>query len=854
MQAAEGEGQDLQYPTIPFKNNFATWLACSQEVAMTSIRDDSSVDDNMSTSTIEDSAWDIIDEASVATSDDEDRNLSRQQTPSNDGLDQDNDARDGLDDDNNGENGNGLQSSHSHASLDSTLEDLASKAHESWASEATNLETPRQSYSGDGPTEDDFAYHEQDNIKFNEPTQNHPSHPFEVCHFIKEYQGQEGDGICHTFHLNPTPLRLNATLVQQMSPQLLNPNMPFRLLYIGSPAARRSIIQKISTALACSLSTNTNSLQSPSSRYSIVPISAFGGGSSPEVLLVDHMGLEINVEDCSTARYVKEELGIDGIVLITNESRRLQSIWDGTTFTLSGDYKLPSLAIIYVPENETALASETRVLAKHLLRRHDVPVLTICSAQSLYRPDEILRMQDRDLPHFCLEGHYPDQTRQLRRLPIDLSCFLAIDALQMNKNLASVIRDIAHPEDEDLPEVSNSDLASSSNNALAYWNGFVKSVSARIPPYSPSLIRYGLLILLGLLLSSGTMMTMQYTKPTFDATSNNMSIISAPVNNVPSSSVILTQPTSAQSTPIASVKTYTIEQLSTKSISPYTATDLTSLLLGSSNLTPNTSDEFKLHIIGDCHVVLRPPRWFTLLKKAPSLHFKISRQDQVVDYSSSTLFEGVYALKLSREEAHGPLNVTVWTTKKPKINETFQVDFGSPWLKVAGWKKATQVMTEQLREELRSAQTGLSQVYTHTSTCLQAFIQGTIQNAEAANREIERYRMKALDINEKVTDSVINQLQTLSHRIATSFVLGNTMTRSRFTSHAQHIQNEVSKVTGTVSKVWQSIERYREMHLVESQKQSLRLWWKIRGGPPARKIKTLSGGDEMKQISRAKVR
>ena len=819
---------------------------------MTSVRDDSSVDDNMSTSTIEDSAWDIIDEASVATSDDEDRNLSRQQTPSNDGLDRDHDNKEIADNGNNNRHGNGLQSSHSHASLDSTLEDLASKAHESWASETTKLETPRQPYIGRA-TEDNFAYHEQGGIKFDEPIEQHSSHAFEVSYFVKEFCGQERDRLCQTFNLGPPPLRLSGTLIQQMSPRLLNPGVSLKLLYIGSSIARQPIIQKLSTALACSLSTATSCLKPPSSRYSIVPISAFGGGSSPEVVLVDHMGLEIDVEDCLIAKYIREELGINAIVMNTTENRSVQSVWDGSSFALSGDYKLPDLAIICIPKNETALSSETRVLANHLLRRHDVPVLTICSADNLSRPDEVLRMHDRELPHFCLEGHYPDQTRQLKRLPIDLSSFLSVDALQMNRNLASVIRDVTQPEEGDLPDINCADSSATGHGALACLKGFVKSFFVWISPFSPSLLPCSLLLLLGLLLSSGALMGVHYTKPIFTLPENRTMMGSVWVGDVPGSTFTLASPpTSASKLSVVSVKAYTIEQVSTGNISPHTATDLTSLLLNSSSLAPNASDRFKLHIIGDCHVILRPPQWFNSLKKAPPLQFKISRQNGSVNYTVSTLFEGVFALKLPREEAHGPLNVSVWTTKKPKVNDTFQIDFGSPWLKVAGWKRATQLMTEQLREELRATQTGLSQAYMQTSTGLQALVQNTIQKAEVINREIEKYRMKVLDINEKATDSVVNQLKDLSSSITKS-VLGNIMARSRFTPDALRIQDEINKVANKALQLRQRIVKYRETHLVESQKLSLRLWWRIRGGPPRRQSKILGTEEKKKQKTGSKV-
>jgi hypothetical protein len=115
--------------------------------------------------------------------------------------------------------------------------------------------------------------------------------------------------------------------------------------------------------------------------------------------------------------------------------------------------------------------------------------------------------------------------------------------------------------------------------------------------------------------------------------------------------------------------------------------DLARSLLDPSVASLNESDQFKVHVIGDCHIILRPPRSFTLMKKRPKLYVEVSQNDHAVEHQLSKLFEGVYAVKLQREDAYGSMNVSVWIKSKPMFNQTYVVEFGTPWLKILGWKK-----------------------------------------------------------------------------------------------------------------------------------------------------------------------
>ena len=294
-----------------------------------------------------------------------------------------------------------------------------------------------------------------------------------------------------------------------------------------------------------------------------------------------------------------------------------------------------------------------------------------------------------------------------------------------------------------------------------------------------------------------------------------------------------------------------------------TKTELASFLPDSSRAI-NKSDKFKVHVIGDSHVILRPPPWFRMMKKSPALFFRITRQQKVLDYELSDLFDGVYALKLPREDAHGVLDISVWSTRKPRINETIQVDFGTPWLKVAGWQTAAQALTDQVREELHFAQSGLTKAYEHTSIGFQGFMRDAVRRAEHVLKEVEKVGLMSISQTAKRTEIMVSQSKDLTRAISETIHRQTERTSSRW-ANSLNLRKDIITYTRRMSALFahqaktlseaatglnvvalaQEIQDYRETHLQEAQKQALHMWWKLRGMPPTGKSK-LSQGERLK--------
>jgi hypothetical protein len=99
-------------------------------------------------------------------------------------------------------------------------------------------------------------------------------------------------------------------------------------------------------------------------------------------------------------------------------------------------------------------------------------------------------------------------------------------------------------------------------------------------------------------------------------------------------------------------------------------------------------------------MIIKAPAKLKVKRRDPSFKVSITRDTKLLDnLSLSKLFDGVYTVQIDRGDAYGPLNVTI-TTVKAGINEVHEVDFGTPWLKAAGWKKAA----SRAQEDIGAAQ------------------------------------------------------------------------------------------------------------------------------------------------------
>lgn len=826
---------------------------------MSSQHDDNSCDDT--TSSLGDSSYDFVDDRSIATTDDEDQSAMAESIASSDGHDFDQPDVPQLQ---GRSKDKGDQSSHSQVFDSSSCQKTYPESDPRSSGRERDLQAPTDQIRLKN------LHEQQEVIEFVEPsiTNFNFSRPVEVSHTLKIVDSQHAP--TNDFYLNmlePRSEKVALTVRQTMvSHGLQLRGRPYKILYLGDSSMRDAITQKIATALAVSLNdgSSPNSENPRPSKFNVVPISAFGEEGSPEVVLIDSSGLEMSVEECSFASFARNEHGNDTIRMQLSDGSQVVSTWSRSKFVISNKWRTPDIAVICASERDSVAMKQTRRIARSFMSRHAVQTIAVMetSHRSLYSDAITL---DYLTPHIHVESLGSvgqNRTQTVRRLPIDLPTFLSIDAAQMNRNLAcldaaSGSSKAGTPPKLAKPRRSTHDRLSIQEiydafvtdlrkdglkglNRYEYMAGFVVMLMSVL---GMVVVGFGLTGVLG-----ASRVSNSRVFPT--------NVASIPPLSVSTSTIATTAPLAVPSMSTLGPSSTPARVSPARSLS--TDVDIASFLLDAYTLAPNKSEQFKVHVLGDCHIVLRPPHWFSKMKKAPKLLFQVTRGDKTLEHQISNLFDGVYALQVPREDSYGVLNVAVWTETKPKIKESFEVDFGSSWFKVAGWRKAYRVLTESVRGDLLSLQTSLRLLCDHTKTRLSRSLQQQ-RGKIAARKEAERAILHShLDAAAKTKELVVAQTKGLIRSI--SGTLHNSQAAASYTlkRHAKNItkdlvvyaRNKTSmvsresrvlalKATRSNARALRGLAVSSQEHLRTTQKMALRFLWKI-GGAPKRTMKVKS--------------
>lgn len=837
---------------------------------MTCQHDENSCDDT--SSSLGDSSYDFVDDRSNVTTDDEDQDAMTESTTSSDMHDFDQpDVRQlhgrSGDAGYQSSNSQGLQNPRGHSTYPQS--DLPSSRQQSYQ-QAPLDQVPMKT-----------LHQEQEVIEFVEPsvTNLNFSKPVEVSHTLQIIDDQ--DAAVSKFYLDMLARRsgkVAVTVRQTMASHGLQlRGRPYKILYVGDSSMRDVMVQKIATALAVSLNNNSspNAENVRPSKFNVVPISAFGEETSPEVVLIDSSGLEMSVEECSSASFARKEGGNDTIRMRLSDGSTIVSSWSGSNFVVSNDWSIADLAVIWTSESDSVAVKQTRRIARSFMSRHAVQTIVVSEASHWeYHTDAITL--DYLTPHIHVESLEPigqNRTQSVRRLPIDLETFLKIDAGHMNRNLACLAAAHGISKGSASPKVAKSRRSSHDRlsfheiydvfvtdirnsglkglNRYEYMAGFVVMLMSVL---SMVVVGFGLTGILGASRVSNSRV--------FPTSVVSNSVLSLSTSTIATAALLSSPSLSAVAASLASSTPARVSPI--RSLS--TDVDIASFLLDAYTLAPNKSDQFKVHVLGDYHIVLRPPHWFGKMKKAPKLLFKVTRGGNTLEHQISTLFDGVYALQIPREDSFGVLNVAVWTDSKPKIEESFEVDFGSSWFKIAGWEKASRFMTESIRNDLHLVQTGLRILYEQTRTGLYNSLQQ--QRAKvAAQREAEKAMLQShLEAAVKTKELVVAQTKGLLRSTSDTLLEIHAAASYTVRKHAENITKTLIVPGRNKSlMIWQQsriilarkaarpnvrtlhgLGTFSQKHLRETQKKALQVLWKI-GGAPKKTMKVTGEGKGQSQ-------
>ncbi|KAI9667356.1 MAG: hypothetical protein M1821_000171 [Bathelium mastoideum] len=98
-----------------------------------------------------------------------------------------------------------------------------------------------------------------------------------------------------------------------------------------------------------------------------------------------------------------------------------------------------------------------------------------------------------------------------------------------------------------------------------------------------------------------------------------------------------------------------------------------------SDAIANGTEKFEAFPFADHFVAIKAPTGFTRLKDAPRLFVNANRNAKHLEANISKLVLEHYAVILEQQQSYGRVNLTVFTTTKPLIQQSILVDLGSFW-------------------------------------------------------------------------------------------------------------------------------------------------------------------------------
>lgn len=581
----------------------------------------------------------------------------------------------------------------------------------------------------------------QTEIGFTEVGQNIHSFSDEEAEDIMGYSSQDDE--CH---------RIVGSVGMIVSKNNLNLDRPLRLLYVGDTSARADILAKIGDALTAGPELQRDRCRMDSSRYHVIRPSDASDSSSNHADLIP-IKTQIIVDDCSTAASIKVDQAPDQIFLSFKNGSLYSSRWNGTAYEISSAsaWSTPDLAVFFVSHDDHPVLKQRLHLAHAFLSRHQISALIISENSDWASPFTELEI-DHWTPHLRVEAQRSqssDASSTLRRLPIDLQTFQCLESDQLNRNLASLCERASVKATIDISGTL-SEVSDPSRDKVHACRRKASRQKSSIPITWHSLCTdspllgtilfsvAGLLFLvIGILACNTAVSTSVYLL----SSAGNVSVL------FPAASWILRPslgPTvlvkTAHAIQTSSAPTVTSSNTITKSLATVDMqSDLAKLINSKTLQATNMSEKFQVHSIGDCHIVVKTPRGFKVGNKSTPFDVVITRGAGVLKSSLSRLFDGVYTVRVDREEAYGVLNVTI-RRHKPSILEEHRVDFGAQWLKMAGWKKAAQIASEQVRTDLNAAQTALSTTCDRMAADMQA---KSIDISKKAARQAKQFTLQS---------------------------------------------------------------------------------------------------------------
>ncbi|ROT42112.1 hypothetical protein SODALDRAFT_7627 [Sodiomyces alkalinus F11] len=436
-----------------------------------------------------------------------------------------------------------------------------------------------------------------------------------------------------------------ATVHQRMDEEYLLIKKPLRIMYVGSPTAQEDIVKKMASALT-----------------------APSGPGSSQLDEAEFRRTHIKVERCTLAQetaYMSTHGVIETMIFITVDGERTYStLAHRRNFHVTSHWTVPDFAVFYASQEDDAIAGETRDAAWLFMKQHCVPCILISDPQLCLLPVNVWSkyIDGRAIHRRLFSSH----NRQTGRLPVDLTSFLNVDSGKLNRNLAYLARRYSRKREEKPGESEIEGLcAHASKAAREIWRYMLD----RCPVVSTYVLIHLLLFGLTAVVCYGV---------------SRVSLVAPPIPAPGAVHQPLTSPPPVASTAIYPDSTMTSNLTSTTMVDiPRANASPTNLALApfpsffSESVTGSQeSTVCSAEVHGRNEILVKIPlsTKTTWLAK-DSISIDVLRGGRLVKTKFSSIDEGLL-IEIPMSEAYGPISVTVVTTRKPKVNETFEVDFG----------------------------------------------------------------------------------------------------------------------------------------------------------------------------------
>ncbi|ESZ96325.1 hypothetical protein SBOR_3293 [Sclerotinia borealis F-4128] len=658
-------------------------------------------------------------------------------------------------------------------------------------------------------------------IEFEEPCGSLGAENVSVKHTVAEFTEEQTEASARDMNMQNPPSQLILTIRQTMTKQGLSTKDPLRILYVGCHSAKQDIIHKIASSVTASIEGHERSSRSSSQLYNVVPVSAFGSEKTPEVELMHSSGYQIKVDDCLSAQSLEFEDSPekpDVIKLNLGDSYSYHSVPEVDHFIIEPEWELPHVAIFYCSDSDDAQARRTRTTARKFMSRHSIPSIVISHKQLLKRAQ--CMSLDRHSIHMCLESREVNVNGNIiHRLPIDLTSFLNIDARQMNRNLA-YLTGLHEPPSSSIPPTIYKKL---DNFAINPTNR-EKSVRMQLARYVTDWRNFLPFVLLALSVLAA-ILTSIFTYPL----SNGPSIS---INSKVMSVVQMTTVTTTVPVPSASILSATQTTIDpTRSVSPCTEhspppnslsmpqLDFAKLAQAaqSASKSANKRGSYAAEIVGDREILIRIPSAMKLSWLAKlAVAVNITRENTIIDTERAYSSDCGILLLLPKKEAYGILNISVVTTKKPRINETFQVDFGTNSLQTMQdllqrfytfCKKDTIIADGQTLEDVRAA--------------AEKVLKDVRQSSQSTLANIDQSKRLALERAASITVQLADSAKSMSLEAAKRSARISHELGSRFAG--------VEKIIADQLRSLPNIGNPLDEGLLKAQIRSKLLWLRMQG-------------------------